>query len=123
MSSITDILCFLCTIVGCCVFYRVIKSGVSTYKLFVLLGVRILNGIVYTHVCHIYRFYKMYYLPAVLYFQSYLYQLTQAILYCHQRRVIHRDLKPQNLLIDSKGVIKVRTVSCISSYHNLLPEV
>lgn len=39
--------------------------------------------------------------------QSYLYQITQAILFCHQRRVIHRDLKPQNLLIDQKGVIKV----------------
>ena len=25
----------------------------------------------------------------------------------HMRRVIHRDLKPQNLLIDDKGAIKI----------------
>lgn len=39
--------------------------------------------------------------------KGYLYQILQAILFCHQRRVIHRDLKPQNLLIDSRGIIKL----------------
>ncbi|KAL1502104.1 hypothetical protein ABEB36_007298 [Hypothenemus hampei] len=39
--------------------------------------------------------------------KSYLYQINQAILFCHQRRVIHRDLKPQNLLVNKNGVIKV----------------
>lgn len=39
--------------------------------------------------------------------KSYTYQILQSILFCHQRRVLHRDLKPQNLLIDSKGVIKL----------------
>lgn len=40
-------------------------------------------------------------------FQSYLYQILEGILFCHCRRVLHRDLKPQNLLIDNKGVIKL----------------
>lgn len=39
--------------------------------------------------------------------KSYLYQITDAMLFCHQRRVLHRDLKPQNLLIDNNGTIKV----------------
>jgi serine/threonine protein kinase len=39
--------------------------------------------------------------------KSYTYQIFQGILFCHQRRVLHRDLKPQNLLIDKNGAIKI----------------
>jgi len=39
--------------------------------------------------------------------KSFMYQMTDAIVFCHQRRIIHRDLKPQNLLIDNKGAIKL----------------
>jgi len=39
--------------------------------------------------------------------KSYLRQLLEGISYCHQNRVLHRDLKPQNLLVNSKGEIKL----------------
>lgn len=37
--------------------------------------------------------------------QSLLYQILQALVYLHSRRIFHRDLKPQNLLIDSSGTV------------------
>ena len=39
--------------------------------------------------------------------QSYLSQLLQGLHYCHCHRILHRDLKPQNLLIDADGNIKL----------------
>ncbi|XP_033097118.1 cyclin-dependent kinase 1-like [Anneissia japonica] len=39
--------------------------------------------------------------------RSYLLQILEGIVFCHSRRILHRDLKPQNLLIDNKGTIKL----------------
>ncbi|XP_003931767.3 cyclin-dependent kinase 3 isoform X1 [Saimiri boliviensis] len=39
--------------------------------------------------------------------KSYLFQLLQGVSFCHAHRVIHRDLKPQNLLINELGAIKL----------------
>uniref|UniRef100_A0A8I6Y392 [RNA-polymerase]-subunit kinase n=1 Tax=Hordeum vulgare subsp. vulgare TaxID=112509 RepID=A0A8I6Y392_HORVV len=38
--------------------------------------------------------------PALI--KSYLYQILRGVAYCHSHRVLHRDLKPQNLLIDRR---------------------
>lgn len=34
-------------------------------------------------------------------------QLIKGICYCHSHRILHRDLKPQNLLIDKEGNLKI----------------
>lgn len=39
--------------------------------------------------------------------KSYLYQILNGLVFCHTHRVLHRDLKPQNLLIDREGLIKL----------------
>jgi len=39
--------------------------------------------------------------------KSYLQQLLLGVAFCHAHRVLHRDLKPQNLLLNSNGEIKL----------------
>lgn len=51
-------------------------------------------------------------------------QLIEGIAYMHDHKVIHRDLKPQNILINSDGILKIadfglaRTSSVEMNYNN-----
>uniref|UniRef100_A0A1L8DKM5 cyclin-dependent kinase n=1 Tax=Nyssomyia neivai TaxID=330878 RepID=A0A1L8DKM5_9DIPT len=39
--------------------------------------------------------------------RMFLFQLLRGLSYCHKRRVLHRDVKPQNLLISGMGELKL----------------
>ena len=45
-------------------------------------------------------------LPMAL-IKSYMFQLLRGMDFCHARGIMHRDLKPQNLLVDRRGVLKL----------------
>lgn len=38
---------------------------------------------------------------------KYIMQMSDALRYCHSKKVIHRDIKPENLLLDIKGDLKI----------------
>lgn len=44
---------------------------------------------------------------SVYHIKSYIHQIMKGLAFCHANRIMHRDLKPQNILIGSSGEVKI----------------
>lgn len=48
--------------------------------------------------------------------KHFMFQLLRGIAFCHENRVLHRDLKPQNLLISQNGTLKIGDFGLARAY-------
>jgi len=53
---------------------------------------------------------------------NYTKQILLALEYCHSKRVVHRDIKGKNILVDQTGCLKLADFGSAKAFHNeLLP--
>lgn len=52
--------------------------------------------------------------------KTYMQQLLSGLMYCHDREVLHRDIKGSNLLVDNNGNLKIADFGLARTYNDKL---
>eukprot|EP00359_Climacostomum_virens_P011366 CAMPEP_0204916934 /NCGR_PEP_ID=MMETSP1397-20131031/14638_1 /ASSEMBLY_ACC=CAM_ASM_000891 /TAXON_ID=49980 /ORGANISM="Climacostomum Climacostomum virens, Strain Stock W-24" /LENGTH=302 /DNA_ID=CAMNT_0052089621 /DNA_START=730 /DNA_END=1638 /DNA_ORIENTATION=- len=55
--------------------------------------------------------------PTLPQIKKFMHQLIEGVRYLHSKRILHRDLKPQNILIDGDGNIKIADFGLARAYQ------
>lgn len=50
-----------------------------------------------------------------------MHQLLSGLAYCHERRIMHRDLKPQNILVNKNGELKIADFGLARAFSIPMP--
>lgn len=61
--------------------------------------------------------YKVYIFVFMMQIKSYMQQLLSGLEHCHERGILHRDIKGSNLLIDRNGVLKIADFGLANTFN------
>ncbi|XP_044758546.1 casein kinase II subunit alpha-like isoform X2 [Coccinella septempunctata] len=82
-----------------------LKGGVNIIKLLAVVSIpnTDLNGLIFEHMENSEVFKKIYLELHEADTRYYMYEVMKALDYCHSKGIMHRDVKPQNIIVDQKN--------------------
>ena len=68
----------------------------------------------------LYKFYKSFGTPPYENFMNFAKQMIEGLNYLHHEKIVHKDLKCSNILLDSKCTIKLSDYGCAKNFEKTM---